>query len=269
MKSDHDQLASLFPNIATQFKQTLSTLNLAAAALVPAAAREQDPKLDAQAAVLDQSYYRLLRMVHSLSSAEYLLSDVPFVVQDRDLVPLVSDIFAQTESLASQMGLDLRLICPAEHLICAVNKPALEQLLFHLLSNALKFTPAGGSVTVELQRRGEQVLLSVSDTGVGIPAEQIPLLFERYLHNDVPLPPPHGLGLGLPLCQRIAQRHGGTLLAESTPGKGSRFLCALPLRRVPSDVSDAPFDYSGGFNRTLLALADALPTQAFMLRNQG
>ena len=269
MKPDHDQLASLFPNIATQFKQTLSTLNLAAAALVPAQAREQDPKLDAQAALLDQSYYRLLRMVHSLSSAEYLLSEEPFPLQDRDLPPLVGDIFAQTESLASQMELDLRLICPAEHLLCAINKPALEQLLFHLLSNALKFTPAGGTVTVELQRHGEQVLLSVSDTGPGIPAEQIPLLFDRYLQNDLPLPRPHGLGLGLPLCRRIAQRHGGTLLVESTPGKGSRFICALPLKLVGSNVSDAPFDYSGGFNRTLLALADALPARAFMVRNQG
>ena len=268
MKSDHEQLGALFPNIATQFKQALSSMNLAASSLIPAEAREQDPKLDARAAMLDQSYYRLLRMVHSLSSAEYLVSDELLPLQDRDLVPFVTDIFSQTESLASQIGLEMRLICPADHLICAVNKTALEQLLFHLLSNALKFTPAGGSVTVELQRHGKQVVLSVADTGPGIPAEQIPLLFERYLRRTPPLPPPHGLGLGLPLCRCIAQRHGGTLLVESTPGTGSRFLCALPLRSVGSNLSDAPYDYSGGFNRTMMALADALPAKLFLVRNQ-
>lgn len=269
MKPDHDQLAFLFPNIATQLKQALSNLNLAASALIPAEAREQDPMLDTQAALFDQSYYRLLRMVQSLSAAEYLVSDEPLPLQDQDLVALVTDIFAQVESMAALLGLDMQLRCPSPHLVCAVNKTALEHLLFHLLSNALKFTPAGGIITVELCLRGKQVLLSVGDTGPGIAPEHLPMLFERYLHNDMPLPPPHGLGLGLPLCRCIAQRHGGALLADSVPGKGSRFVCSLPLRQVGGDLSDTPYDYSGGFNRTLLALADALPPQAFLLRNQG
>ena len=81
-------------------------------------------------------------------------------------------------------------------------------------------------------------------------------------------PPPHGLGLGLPLCHRLAECLGGTLLAESVVGKGSRFTLSLPDRQVGPDVSDIPTDYTGGFNRTLLALADALPAEAFRLRNQ-
>ena len=268
MKQDHDQLASLFPHVATQLKQALSNLNLAASSLIPAKAREQDPDLDARAAIMDHSYYRLLRMVNSLSAAEYLVSDEPLPVQNLDLAALVTDIFSKTEALAPLLGLEMRLICPKERVICAGNKAALEQLLFHLLSNALKFTPAGGTVTLELQAKEKQVLLSVADTGPGIDPELLPLLFERYLHHDVLLPPPHGLGLGLPLCRSIAQRHGGTLLADSTPGKGSRFICALPMRQTAPRVSDVPYDYAGGFNRTLLALADALPSKAFLVRNQ-
>lgn len=270
MKPDPHQLAALFPGIATQLKQTLSTLNLAAAALIPASAREQDPVLDAKAALLDQSYYRLLRMVQNLSSAEYLLSDEPLPTQTLDLAAFVTDIFERTESLAAELGLEMRLICPRDRLICALNKAAMEQLLFHLLSNALKFTPSGGTVTVELQLRGQQIQLSVTDTGPGIDPDVLPLLFNRYLcPEESPLPPPHGLGLSLPLCRCIAQRHGGALLAESTPGRGSRFLCSLPLLQGPTIVSDAAYDYTGGFNRTLLALADALPSKAFLLRNQG
>ena len=81
-------------------------------------------------------------------------------------------------------------------------------------------------------------------------------------------PPPHGLGLGLPLCRRIAEGHGGTLMAESREGQGSRFTLSLPDRQVGSGVSDVPFDYAGGFNRTLMALSDALPVSAFLRNNQ-
>lgn len=268
MEKNPDQLASLFPNIAAQLRGALSNLHLAAAQLAPAEARDADPKLDAQAALLDQSYYRMLRMVNCLSSAEYLTSEEPLSLQDCDLVPLVTDIFAQADSLAPLLGLDMRLVCHADHLICGVNAAALEQLLFHLLSNAMKFTPDGGTITVELHADGKQARLAVADNGPGIPEDRLPMLFDRYLHGDVIDPSPSGLGLGLPLCRRIAQRHGGVLLAESQPGKGSRFTCALPLRQVGSSLSDAAFDYAGGFNHTLLALADALPAKAFLLRNQ-
>ena len=140
----------------------------------------------------------------------------------------------------------------------------------HLLSNAFKFTPAGGTVTVELKFHAKRVLLTVADTGCGIPPEHLEALFDRYLHGDPLSPAPQGLGLGLPLCRRIAEGHGGTIMAESVVGKGSRFTLSLPDRQTgTSGVSDIALDYSGGFNRTLLALADALPAKAFLLRNEN
>lgn len=268
MEQDQNQLASLFPNIAAQLRGALSNLHLAAAQLVPASAREQDPALDARAALLDQSYYQLLRLVNSLSSAAYLTSDAPLSLQNRDIVDLVSTVCERSVSLAPLLGLELRFVCAMDHHICAVAPDALEQLLYHLLSNAFKFTPAGGTVTVDLRVRQKHVLLSVADTGRGIPEERLSALFDRYLHSEMMDPPPHGLGLGLPLCRRIAEGHGGTLMAESRPGKGSRFTFSFPDRQVGGGVSDVPFDYSGGFNRTLLALADALPPKAFLLRSQ-
>ena len=119
-------------------------------------------------------------------------------------------------------------------------------------------------MTVEVRTSGRRVLLSVSDTGPGIAGALLPHLFDRYLRDDVQAPPPHGLGLGLALCQHLAESHGGTMLVESQTGCGSRFTLSLPDRRCGKvAVSDIPFDYSGGFNPTLLALADALPPSAF------
>ena len=140
--------------------------------------------------------------------------------------------------------------------------------MYHLLSNAFKFTPAGGTVTVELRVKNKQVLLSVADTGQGIPEERISALFDRYLHGGQIDPPAHGLGLGLPLCRRVAEGHGGTLVVESRVGEGSRFTLFLPDKQVGGGVSDVLFDYAGGFNRTLMALADALPVRAFLRNNQ-
>ena len=261
MEQDENHLASLFPDVATQLRAALSNLHLAAAQLAPAEARETDPALDQKAALLDQSYYRLLRLVNSLSSAAWLADSAPLPLQDRDIVALVSEICEKVGDLAPLLGLELRFVC-------AMAATALEQAVYQLLSNAFKFTPPGGTVTVELQVKNGLVLLSVSDTGEGIPDERLPTLFDRYLHGGQPDAPSHGLGLGLPLCRRVAEGHGGTLMAESRVGEGSRFTLSLPDKQVGGGVSDVPFDYTGGFNRTLMNLADALPVKAFLRNNQ-
>ena len=182
---------------------------------------------------------------------------------------LVSEICQRAGALAPLLDLEVRFSCPMEHHLCAFAPDALEQLLYHLLSNAFKFTPAGGTVTVELRRSQGRILLRVSDTGCGISEERLATLFAPPQQPDRPAPPPHGVGLGLSLCRRIAEAHGGTLMAESRPGKGSRFTLSLPDRQSGQQVQDIRFDYSGGFNRTLLALADALPARAFSIRSQN
>ncbi len=268
MESRQIQPESLFPAIAAQIRGALSTFHLAAAQAVPPEARERDPELDRKAAVMDQSYYRLLRLVNLLSAAA-LPEDAPLSLQNRDLTELVGDLCDRAGDLAQSLGLEVRFSCALPRHICAVDAQLLEQLLFHLLSNAFKFTPSGGTVTVELRVHSRRVLLSVTDTGQGIPPERLASLFDGYLHMERQAPAPCGMGLGLSLCRKIAERHGGMLMAESQVDKGSRFTLSLPDRQVEGSVSDVPFDYTGGFNRTLLALADALPVQAFLIRNQG
>ena len=258
---------SLLPQAAAQMRGALSSLYFAAARLAPAAAREQAPELDAKAALVDQSYYRLIRMVNDLTATRYL-NDEPLPMKDRDIVDFVSELFAKIASLAPLRGLETRLICAADSHLCAFSPDALEQLLYQLLSNAFKFTPPGGLITVELRLTAGRVLLSVEDTGPGIPQERMETLFDSYHKADSPAPPPQGLGLGLAICRGIAQGHGGAITAESRLGKGSRFTFSMPDRLSGSTLSDVPFDYSGGFNRSLMALADAMPPKAFEIRGR-
>ncbi len=269
MEPDMHQLAFLFPTIAAQLRSTLSNLHLAAALLAPPAERELNPALDAKAALLDQSYYQLLRLVQNLNYTALLQEEEPLPLKDQDLVKLIDSLCQRSESLCRLLGLELRFVCDMDHHLCAISAPAVEFLMDQLLSNALKFTPSGGVVTVELRRSGEWVMLSVSDTGCGMDEARLATLFDRYLHGELLDPKPYGLGLGLPLCRRIAEGHGGSLVAESRLGRGSRFTLSLPDHlSVSPSLADVPIDYTGGFNPTLLALADALPPEAFLLRNQ-
>ena len=264
----NDILAQMMPALSTHLRYALGNLHLAAASLVPVEEREKDASLDMRAAVLDQSYYQLLRLANNLSAAAYLAKSDPFPLRDRDMVELVRGICEKSGQLAERIGVKVVFSCEKAWHVCAVEREAMEQLLFQLLSNAFKFTPRGGTVTVSLNVSDRQVRLSVCDTGCGMNAERLTTLFDLREGNGMQVPP-HGVGLGLPLCRRIAQGHGGTLVVKSREGEGTCVTLAIPDRQVGSAVvEDVPFDYAGGFNRTLLGLADALPASAFRARQQ-
>jgi signal transduction histidine kinase len=106
----------------------------------------------------------------------------------------------------------------------------LVQALSNLLDNALKFTPSGGEVRLVVGRDQATVSVSVSDTGPGIPAEQIPHLFDRFWRSD--RDSRSGLGLGLTITQGIVRAHGGRVEVTSIPGEGSRFTMVLPENQI-------------------------------------
>jgi CheY-like chemotaxis protein len=111
----------------------------------------------------------------------------------------------------------------------------LEQIVTNLLANAVKYTPAGGNVTVGTERSGAQALLRVEDDGVGMPAETLPRVFELFFQASGALSPQGGLGLGLNLVHRLVELHGGTVEASSAgPGRGASFLVRLPSIPPPS-----------------------------------
>ncbi len=152
-----------------------------------------------------------------------------------DLTPAVRDIVEQfqipAEGARIELTCELPAECPAE-----VDRVQMERMLSNLLSNAMKFTPAGGRVRVALRRLEEAVEIEVADTGCGIPAEHIPHIFERFYR--APAQPTGGssepgLGLGLSFVAWIAKAHGGTIQVESAMGEGTRFTVTLPAAVEP------------------------------------
>jgi signal transduction histidine kinase/ActR/RegA family two-component response regulator len=134
----------------------------------------------------------------------------------------------------------------------------IEQIVANLVGNAVKYTPHGGEITVRVAREGAQALLSVSDTGAGMPAALLERVFEPFVQGERELDRSHGgLGIGLTLVRRLAQLHGGSASAESAgAGLGSRFTVALPAIEAPAARAPAEPLAPGAAPRDILLIED-------------
>jgi two-component system, OmpR family, phosphate regulon sensor histidine kinase PhoR len=181
---------------------------------------------------------RMIRLVEDLlelarsESASLALRREVFDLTD--VATSVVNTFAQ-RSIAA--GIELELDAPEEVFVDA-DRNRLTQVALNLLDNALRHTPAGGSVSVEVGSEGRNALLLVRDTGRGIPYHDLPHIFERFYVVDRSRSREHtGTGLGLSIARHLVEAHGGTLTAHSIYGRGSTFVCRLP--RIQSASGEA------------------------------
>ncbi len=148
-----------------------------------------------------------------------------YVVDD-----LVNTVKLSLRSLAATKGLDLVTTVPADLPLCVGDGKRITQCLMNLAGNALKFT-AAGRVEIRVEGQGDTVLFAVSDTGIGIPADQIEGIFEEFRQADVTVSRDFGgTGLGLSITRKLVELHGGRIWVESEAGKGSTFFFSLPTR---------------------------------------
>jgi signal transduction histidine kinase len=184
--------------------------------------------------VIERNANRLTRLVDDLLLTARIEShSLELNVEDVDAAALAADCTQGVTPYAEGRG--VRLVLEAEPLTLRADALRLTQLLNNLLSNGVKFTPAGGTVTVRTRTEEGVGVLEVQDTGMGIPADEQDKLFERFFRTSVA----HrrsieGTGLGLVIAKAIAERHGGRIAFESQAGEGTTFRVELPLH---ADVS--------------------------------
>ena len=170
----------------------------------------------------------LVRALLMLSQAES--GQIPMNKGVLDLGALLEDLVDQFQIPAEASDLKL-METNAGELLCEVDRTQIERVVTNLLSNAIKYTPAGGWVRASVEQAGNSVRLVVEDSGVGIPRDHLPHIFNRFYR--VPDPNPEkGLGLGLSFVAAIVKAHGGEIRVESEMGKGSRFEVLLPAGAV-------------------------------------
>jgi len=133
------------------------------------------------------------------------------------------------QGFSHEKGIEVELELPERVSQALADEDRLKEVLINLLDNAIKFTPRGGRVRVELREREEDLLVAVTDTGGGIPLEEQAKVFDKF-YQGKPADPrtPGGLGLGLSIAKAIVEEHGGRIWVESEEGKGSRFSFTVP-----------------------------------------
>lgn len=153
-----------------------------------------------------------------------------------DLAALAADVAETYEPLAEERGVNL-VADTASPVPVLGDASRLRQLVTNLVDNAIKFTPAGGTVTLRVERDGTQARLVVKDAGEGIAAGQLPHIFERFYQAN-PARSSGGSGLGLSICRWITQAHGGSIEATSGEGTGTTLVVVLPVAEAISVTID-------------------------------
>jgi signal transduction histidine kinase len=210
-----------------------------------------DPLVGQGIDTIERNARQLSELIKDLLDLTRIISNkIEIEPQLTDLVPLVKTAVAQMLPQAEARNIVIDRLLPAQPMMCSVDPIRIQQVISNLLGNAIKFTPEGGRVTVVLTRDDSEqdlqrnAVIEVTDTGIGIDPEFLPLIFERFTQaNDGTDRRFGGLGLGLAITRTIVELHGGRVAAQSNGrGRGSKFIVSLPLRaaRPPVEVSNRP-----------------------------
>jgi len=176
---------------------------------------------------------RALLMLSQAESGQLVLQKSPI-----DFAALVRDLTDQHQIPAEAQGVRLTASLPGSCIIYA-DKVQIERMLSNLLGNAIKYTPSGGNVTVTVLSDTFRVRLIVEDTGVGIAADHLPHIFDRF-YRVPSADPEKGLGLGLSFVAWIVKAHGGAVDVQSEQGKGTRFVVTLPADQPVPAADEVP-----------------------------
>jgi signal transduction histidine kinase/CheY-like chemotaxis protein len=236
---------AFFSNVSHEFRTPLTLMLGPTKDLLARLSTRVNGTLDdatlAQLKLIHRNGLRLQKLVNSLLDFSRLEAGHVQASYERiDLPSLTRELVSVFESAFERAGVHLAAELAPIDAAVFVDRDMWEKIVLNLLSNALKFTFTG-RVHVDLRTAGDDVVLSVKDTGVGIPEEELPHLFERFHRVEGTRARTHeGSGIGLALVQELAKIHGGTVRVESTVGSGSTFIVTIPTgsAHLPHDRID-------------------------------
>lgn len=257
-----DKLA-FFTNITHEFR---TPLTLIVGPIERALKLSYNPQVIEQLHFVERNSKYLLSLVNQLMDFRKVESGNMEIVRNAgNFLKLINDLLVPFDAYASERGVTIerRFRLPSCELM--YDEDAMHKVIVNLISNALKFTPQGGTITIyvtTLRQEGkEKLLLCIRDTGPGIPVEDIEKVFNRFYQSQnktrSSINGQSGTGIGLYLCKRIVQLHGGTICAKNNRGKGCSFRILLPLQYA--DASQ-PSIHAG--NVAEPALSQTLPQPA-------
>jgi signal transduction histidine kinase len=238
LQADRDRLREFVADVSHELRTPI-------AALRTFTELQRDGSIDeaTRAEFLERSGEQLRRLewlsTNLLDLSRIEAGIFPLDIREGDLREPVRSVVEAHAEIAEERGVSLVAAVPSREVTLRFDRERIVQLVTNLVGNGLKFTPHGGHVDVELQDAGDEVLLEVSDTGPGIPEQELPRIFERfYRGTNVGEARASGSGLGLAIARSIVEMHRGSIEVASVLGKGTRFRVHLP--RLPETALAPP-----------------------------
>jgi PAS domain S-box-containing protein len=193
--------------------------------------------------MMKQNCYRLLRLVNNLIDVTKI--DAGYFnleLKNVDIICIIENIVQSVVEYVENKGITLIFDTNIEEKIIACDPDKIERIILNLISNSVKFTNSGGYIIVNIINKEQRLIISVKDSGIGIPKEKKSSIFERFIQVDKSLTRnQEGSGIGLSLVKSLVEMHGGNISVESEYGKGSEFIIELPVKEIV-DVEDIPND---------------------------
>ncbi|MDQ2086421.1 HAMP domain-containing sensor histidine kinase [Herbivorax sp. ANBcel31] len=181
--------------------------------------------------VIKQNCYRLLRLINNILDLSRIESGyIKVNTVNCNIVYLVEEITQSVVPYAEQKNLHIEFDTTAEEIISCVDIDKFDRILLNLLSNAIKYTKPRGKIFVNVFKSGNDFLIKISDTGIGIPKKKVGTIFERYLQvKNSFTKGVEGTGIGLSIVKSFVELHNGSIQVKSTLNKGSEFLIKIPI----------------------------------------
>lgn len=242
LKSLDELKTQFFSNVNHELRTPLTLVLAPLKAILDGKMGRLSPLLRDALETMQRNGYKLLKLINNLLDLTKLEEGrMRLKPKMLNFVEFVTPLLSSVKPLADHKKIRLYFQHPPHPVDLSIDPDQFEKVVFNLLSNALKFTPNNGKITLYVEEKDHTTTLTVEDTGVGIPAGMIDTIFDRFSQVDGSKSrAQEGTGIGLALAREIVSLHGGEIRAESQPGKGSRFTVELKKGEdhFPPDILD-------------------------------
>ena len=225
----HLQMEKLYTDITHELLTPLTVLSASVDHL-----RDQEPRFVNDYDLMQLNIHRMVRLLQQiLETSKSHAGELKLLVANGDVMKYIHETARCLHPLLSKKGLTFSIECHPESMMGWIDTDKLDKIIYNLLSNAAKYTPNGGKVSlcVNTNKTYDKITISVSDTGSGIPKEKLKHLFDRFYDGEYRQHKTIGHGLGLSLTRELVDLHHGSILCDSKEGEGTVFTVVLPITK--------------------------------------
>lgn len=229
--------SNLSHELRTPLNVILCTLQLLDTFAVHNEVNDEERKFKKYSNIMKQNCYRQLRLVNNMIDITKL--DAGFLelnLQNCNIVNVVESVTLSVSEYIRTKSIELIFDTDIEECVVACDPEKIERVMLNILSNSIKFTKPGGSMTVNMYDKGENIIISIKDTGIGIPNDKLDIIFDRFRQVDKSLTRnQEGSGIGLSIVKSLVELHKGKVSVLSEYGKGTEFIVVIPVTVLPEE----------------------------------